>query len=88
MSEIAGNQKMVNEVKKRTQTIFVCELCGFAYRDLETAECCEQYCYSHGHSCRGITQRATGKPPVQVMKSEPKRHANVSTHEQCQHSKV
>jgi hypothetical protein len=47
---------MVNEVRKKTLTVYVCELCGFAYGDLETAEDCEQYCYSHGHNSRKITK--------------------------------
>jgi len=45
---------MVNEVEKRGLTVYVCELCGSAFGDLETAERCERYCYSHGHSSRDI----------------------------------
>ena len=63
---------MVNEVEKRGLTVYVCELCGSRYGDLETAERCERYCYSHGHSSRDITQR-TVKPFVRFMRLEPGR---------------
>jgi hypothetical protein len=67
---------MVNEVEKKGLTAYVCELCGSKYGDLETAERCEQYCYSHGHSSRDITQRAI-KPFARFMRLEPRRRANV-----------
>jgi hypothetical protein len=62
---------MVNEVEKRGLMVYVCELCGSTYRDLETAERCERYCYSHGHSSRDITQRVV-KPFVRVSFPHPR----------------
>jgi len=53
---------MVNEVKWRGRTIYVCETCGFGYAELETAERCEQYCYSHETPSLRITQKAIRKP--------------------------
>ena len=69
---------MVHEVEKSKLTLFACELCGSAYKDLETAERCEQYCYSHGRSSRDIIQRAVCKPIVRDVNSEPRRSASVS----------
>ncbi len=58
--------KLVNELSRKGQTIFECELCGHGYTDLETAERCEHYCYSHGSHSPKITRRAIRKPSVQV----------------------
>lgn len=58
---------MVNELKRKGETIFLCELCGFGYRDLETAERCEQYCYTHSSCSPKITQKAVYKPRSQVL---------------------
>jgi hypothetical protein len=59
-------EKMVNELRWKGQTVYECELCGFGYGDLETAERCEQYCYSHGISSPKITRKAMRKPSVPV----------------------
>jgi hypothetical protein len=57
---------MVNEVRLRGQAVYECELCGFGYRDLETAERCEDYCYVHATSSPRITRNAIRKPSVEV----------------------
>ncbi len=57
---------MVDEVKLKGLTAYGCELCGSAYADLETAERCEQYCYSHGSSSEKITRKTIRKPPARV----------------------
>jgi hypothetical protein len=59
-------RKMVNEVRWRGQTIYECEICGFGYLELETAEHCEQYCYSHKKPSFKITQKGIRKPPARV----------------------
>ena len=58
--------KMVNEVRWRGQTIYECETCGFGYLELEIAEHCEQYCYSHKKPSSKITEKAIRKPPARV----------------------
>jgi hypothetical protein len=58
---------MVDELKRKGETVYTCELCGFGYSDLETAERCEQYCDSHGNSSTEITQKAIYRPSVRVM---------------------
>jgi hypothetical protein len=57
---------MVNELRWKGRTIFECELCGFGYGGLETAERCEQYCYLHGKPSPKLCQKSIRKPPVHV----------------------
>ncbi len=58
---------MVDELKRRDVTVYVCELCGFGYEDVDTAERCEQYCNTHGVSSPEITRKAAYKPHVRVI---------------------
>lgn len=58
---------MVNELRRKSETVYTCELCGFGYKDLETAEHCEQYCDMHGSCSIEITHKAIYKPSVRVM---------------------
>ncbi len=49
---------MVKEAKKGKKTLFVCEVCGFAYEERSWAELCEKYCGEH-HACNlEVTQHA------------------------------
>ncbi|MCH7940475.1 MAG: hypothetical protein IH842_00660 [Thaumarchaeota archaeon] len=41
---------MVEEIKKEGKKYNICEECGFAYMDKETAQKCEDWCNKH-HSC-------------------------------------
>ena len=38
---------MVREVQKDTDILWVCEICGFHYREKATAEKCEVWCKEH-----------------------------------------
>ncbi len=58
---------MVDELKRKNETVYLCELCGFGYGDLDTAEKCEQYCDTHGSCSLQITQKAIYKPAIRVM---------------------
>ena len=59
---------MVEQVPdKKLRSVYLCELCGFGYVDLETAERCEQYCYTHATSSTKLVQKAVRKPSVQVL---------------------
>jgi len=60
-------RNMVNELMRKGETIYLCELCGFGYKDLNTAEQCEQYCDTHGSCSLEITRKAAYKPSVRVM---------------------
>lgn len=56
----------MNEVGRRGRTIYECEICGFGYLELEIAEHCEQYCYSHKKPSFKIAEKAIRKPPARV----------------------
>lgn len=58
---------MVDKFKSKSEIVYLCELCGFGYKDLETAETCEQYCDTHGSCSLEITRQAIYKPTVRVM---------------------
>jgi hypothetical protein len=58
---------MVNELERKVGTVFQCELCGFGYEDLDTAERCEEYCDTHGSCSLAITKKAIYKPSTHVM---------------------
>ena len=58
---------MVNELSRKGEIVYVCELCGFGYKDVDTAERCEQYCDTRGSCSLEITQKAVYKPTVKVM---------------------
>jgi hypothetical protein len=55
---------MVSEKTTKKGTIYLCEICGFGYADVDTAERCEQYCSSHNKSSPMLTGRAIYKPKV------------------------
>ena len=61
--------KMVNELIKKGLAVYQCELCGFGYADIDTAERCEEYCDTHGTFSLDITHKAIYKPQVRVMSS-------------------
>lgn len=39
---------MVKEATYRGETVYLCEECGFAYRERELAERCQAFCAEHG----------------------------------------
>jgi len=41
---------MVKEVRRGSTTYYVCEACGFGYREREWAEKCQAWCEKY-HSC-------------------------------------
>jgi len=55
---------VVNEEFKKGKITYLCELCGYGYLDLETAEQCEQHCYSGNLS---IQKKAIYKPKINVL---------------------
>jgi len=58
---------LVCESKKKKQAIFHCEICGFGYEDIRTAEACEQFCDSHGFSSQEILGKAIYRPLTPVL---------------------
>jgi hypothetical protein len=58
---------MVDKVKKKGDTVYLCELCGYGYKLLETAEDFEEYCDTHGTYSPDIHAHSIAKPTVRVM---------------------
>jgi len=55
---------MVDELRKKGGIVYICELCGFGYRTLDTAEQCEEHCDLHGSYSPEIHKLAISKPKV------------------------
>lgn len=51
---------MVKKLEERD--VFVCEECGFGYKDKETAEECENFCRTHNSCSMEITKNAVYIP--------------------------
>lgn len=49
---------MVKELSKANQKFYVCEACGFGYKDIQTAQQCENYCSEHNSCSTEITKDA------------------------------
>lgn len=49
---------MVKELRKDDSKLYVCEACGFAYKEKELAEKCQQWCEQHQSCNLEITQHA------------------------------
>ncbi len=47
---------MVKEVNKSGKTLYVCEVCGFAYEKREWAEKCQRWCQETNSCNLEITQ--------------------------------
>jgi hypothetical protein len=58
---------MVTEFKRKIGTLFQCEICGFGYLDLDTAERCEEYCDIHGSWSIAITDKAAYRPLTHTL---------------------
>jgi hypothetical protein len=58
---------MVDKLQKKGEIWYICELCGFGYRSVETAERCEEYCDLHGSCSPEIHKQAVSKPTVRVI---------------------
>lgn len=52
---------------KRNHVIYQCGVCGFGYRDLGTADPCEEFCDGHGFSSPEILGKAVYHPAIQVV---------------------
>ena len=66
MKGMGGPKDLVESIKKN-QAIFYCEICGFGYKDIRTAEACEQFCDSHGFSSQEILENAIYRPVTLVL---------------------
>jgi len=58
---------LVSESIKKNRTVYYCEFCESGYRDIRTAESCEQFCDTHGFSSIEILKRAIYHPVNPVL---------------------
>jgi len=58
---------LVCETIKKNQAVYYCEICGFGYKDLRSAEACEEFCDTHGYSSEEILRRAIHRPVTQIL---------------------
>jgi hypothetical protein len=58
---------MVDKLQKKGEITYICELCGFGYSSVETAEQCEEYCDLHGSYSQEIHRQAVSKPTVRII---------------------
>ncbi len=59
---------MVREQPRDDGTmLFMCEFCGSAYMDIETAEDCEQHCSTRESASAEIRSKAVQVPKIQVI---------------------
>jgi rubredoxin len=50
--------------------LFLCEICGYGYEDIETAEACESHCGTRGFASAEIRRKAVHIPRIQVIPVE------------------
>jgi hypothetical protein len=60
-------KNLVYKSLNKDQMVYYCEICGFGYDHLETAEACEEFCNVHDRSAAEITDRAIRRPAIQVV---------------------
>ena len=49
---------MVKQLTESDQKLYLCDACGFRYKDPEIAQQCEDYCNKHQSCSREITKYA------------------------------
>ncbi len=52
---------MVKEITKSNNRFYMCEACGFGYKDMQTAKKCENFCKDHNSCSMEITRHAALK---------------------------
>jgi hypothetical protein len=58
---------LVFESLRKNEAVYHCEICGFGYGDLTTAEACEEFCDAHGFTSQEIVRKAIRRPTIQVL---------------------
>lgn len=49
---------MVKQIKNKRKNYYICESCGFIYKDKETAQKCQDWCKKHNSCNLEITKNA------------------------------
>jgi hypothetical protein len=59
---------LVNEEARfNGSPLFICEFCGSGYKELGTAEDCEQHCGTLGFASAGIRRKAVHVPKIEIV---------------------
>jgi len=56
-----------NELTTDGFEVFTCEFCGFGYRELYTAEECEECCGAHGFASAEIRRKSVRTPKIELV---------------------
>ncbi len=54
--------RRLRTLKTDGSTVYLCEICGFGYRDAETGSSCKTFCEEHNSCSVEITKKAIYKP--------------------------
>jgi len=71
--QLRGLRKLVIRFHRNGTTMYLCELCGFGYQTIDTAEHCELHCDEDGFSSPKIRKKAVYEPRILVMPVAPRR---------------
>jgi hypothetical protein len=56
-----------NELTRDGFEVFTCEFCGVGYRELKTAEECEECCGAHGFASAEIRRKSVRTPKIELV---------------------
>jgi hypothetical protein len=56
-----------DELTTNGMDVFTCEFCGFGYRDLKTAEECEECCGAYGFGSAEIRRKSVRSPKIELV---------------------
>ena len=58
---------MVSRLFHKGRIVYLCEYCGYGYKDIETSESCESFCGTHSSCSSKITKLAVYTPSVMII---------------------
>lgn len=59
---------MVTDMRRHDGlTLFMCEFCGSEYKEIGTAEDCEEHCGTQGYASAEIRKKAVRVPKIEVI---------------------
>jgi len=58
---------MVSKLRLENGSAYICEICGYGYKGIETAENCEQHCDTQMQPSPKIRQKAIYHPRVEIL---------------------
>ena len=61
---------MVTEIVHEGRPVFLCDVCGFGYKEREIADECEDYCTAYNSCSIEITAKAVYVPEKPTIKKQ------------------